>query len=182
MIARFFARGLHRRVFAFLLAALLLAVPACDSDDEPQNDLSIVDGSYEAQQFLFDANSTDDFNVDLLDELEEAPTLGIFAKDGDFFIRYELADDDQSSSSSLRGSVTRRDDELRFDVQNGDAGDLLFPTGEGTDFRMQIEDNGARIIAGSDGNGIELEAVDLRDYGVGQSSIDGKLTVRFEPE
>lgn len=182
MLARVFGAAPRRCAFALALGLGLLSLPACDSDDGSDNDLSAVDGSYEAQQFLFDANSTSDFNVNLLGELEQAPTLDIFAADEEFFIRYELADDDQSRSSRLSGSVTRQGDELRFDVQNGDAGDLLFPTGEGTNFRMQIEDDGARIIAGSDGNGIELDAVDLRDYGVGQSSIDGKLTVRFERE
>lgn len=161
--------------FAALLACsfALLLLPACDSDGgDDDGALTEVDGSYRAAQMRFVAPGFQTLN--LLNSLEGAPSLLISAGDREFFLRYDLPDDDEASLS-IQGTVSRSGDQLRFNVARGNAGDLLLPTGDGTDFSLTIEDGGG-VLSGS----IPRTGVDLREYGIDQSSIDGTLQVRFE--
>lgn len=106
--------------WGLLLAALLLTLPACDSDSG--SDDQDISGVYTVTELAFVTDGTNVDDVNVLAELS-SPQFRVFAEDGGFSFEYQL----DGRLRQIGGSYDQDGDEVTFALDGGNRRALLMP-------------------------------------------------------
>lgn len=165
--------AIRRTAFPFLLAAIVLLLPACDSGSDDGFSRSDLVGNYAITQILFETDGSAVADADVRAALTSATIQ--FNDDGQFVISYQFTGESQRSlfgDFSVRGGDRV---ELDFD-SSSESGRLrmLLPDV----FALDILENGARLQTEQDRDNVSLS--DFSEEQFGGIESDGTLFVTME--
>ena len=157
-----------------LLVPALLTLSACDSGGDDDVDPADVAGSYAFTQLEFDPQPTSLSTVDVLSTLNQsATTLELFG-DGDFSLRYRLADQSTQRQAGGTFGVNESFVVLRFDDSDATEVQRLLLS---TEVRLDRDPANTTVLFGQFNRTVNLEQYDSELY-AGLQSVSGTLRIR----